>query len=119
MATPRNPNRDDLRITEVLEALSHPLRLLVVHRLAQREREGEEMSCGDLLPEVSKSTASHHWRVLRESGVVHQRRDGRRLLLHLRRADLDARFPGVLDGVLVAAERDPGVAGAVDTGGDA
>ncbi|MFG2222287.1 ArsR/SmtB family transcription factor [Streptomyces sp. NPDC048644] len=110
MAALRNPPAQDIRITDVLEALSHPLRLLVVQRLAAHEREGQETSCGEVLPEISKSTASHHWRVLRESGVVHQHRDGRRLLLYLRRADLDARFPGVLDGILAAAADDPAVA---------
>lgn len=110
MATLRAPRTEDIRITEVLEALAHPVRLLVVHRLAVRHRMGEEIACGDLLPEVAKSTASHHWRVLREGGVVHQRRDGRRLMLSLRRADLEERFPGLLDHVLAAAEQDPAIA---------
>ncbi|MEU8589255.1 helix-turn-helix domain-containing protein [Streptomyces sp. NPDC048664] len=109
MSTLRTPRTEDIRLTEVLEALAHPVRLLVVHRLAARHPTGEEIACGDLLPEVAKSTASHHWRVLREGGVVHQRRDGRRLMLSLRREDLDRRFPGLLDHVLAAAERDPGI----------
>ncbi len=49
---------------------------------------------------MTKSSASYHWRVLRESGVVEQRREGRYLYLRLRRADLDDRFPGVLDAVV-------------------
>ncbi|MFH8405703.1 ArsR/SmtB family transcription factor [Streptomyces sp. NPDC018019] len=108
MAVLSHPDRAELRIADVLEAFAHPIRLRIVHRLAH----GAERSCGELLPEVSKSTASHHWRVLRESGVLHQRREGRRLLMHLRREDLEARFPGLLDVVLAAAGDDPEVAAA-------
>lgn len=90
------PTRTSIRIEDVLAALDHPLRLRVVRTLAARG----EMTCQDILPDVTKSTASHHWRVLRESGVVEQRREGRYLYLSLRRDDLDSRFPGVLDAVV-------------------
>ena len=85
-----------MRIEAVLAALDHPVRLRVVRELAVNE----EMTCGEILPDVAKSSASHHWRVLREGGVVEQRREGRNLYLHLRRADLDSRFPGLLDAVI-------------------
>ncbi|GGQ85667.1 ArsR/SmtB family transcription factor [Couchioplanes azureus] len=94
-----HPARGDLRLPDVLEALAHPVRLRIVRRLA----DGEELTCGTTLPDVGKSTASHHWRVLREGGVLFQRREGRTVLMSLRRADLDARFPGLLDAVLNAA----------------
>jgi hypothetical protein len=41
--------------------------------------------------------------VLREAGVVRQRSEGTARLNTLRREDLDARFPGLLDSVLRAA----------------
>lgn len=91
-----HPDRDQLRLEDVLEALANPIRLRVVRTLAGVE----EMSCGEILPDISKSTASYHWRVLREGGVVHQRRAGRNLKLTLRREDLNARFPGLLDTIL-------------------
>ena len=90
------PTRASIRIEAVLAALNHPLRLRVVRALAARD----EMTCQEILPNVTKSTASHHWRVLRESGIVEQRREGRYLYLRLRRDDLDSRFPGVLDAVI-------------------
>ena len=49
---------------------------------------------------VTKATASHHFKVLREAGLVMTRVDGARRFLTLRRAELDARFPGLLDAVL-------------------
>lgn len=84
MSEREHPDREALRIEAVLAALDHPVRLRVVRELAANE----EMTCGEVLPDVAKSSASHHWRVLREGGVVEQRREGRHLYLHLRRADL-------------------------------
>src|SRR5918996_124077 len=54
---------------------------------------------------LSKATLSHHFRVLRESGVVRTRPEGRKRLLSLRTDDLDARFPGLLGAVLSAKRR--------------
>jgi DNA-binding transcriptional ArsR family regulator len=51
---------------------------------------------------VSKSTCTHHFRVLREAGVISQRAEGTSRLNTLRREDLDARFPGLLDAILDA-----------------
>ncbi|WP_020498598.1 ArsR/SmtB family transcription factor [Sciscionella marina] len=91
-----HPDRAGLRIEAVLAALDHPVRLRVVRTLA----DGEELTCRQILPEMTKSSASHHWRVLRENGIVEQRKQGRNLYMRLRRADLDARFPGMLDAVI-------------------
>ena len=49
---------------------------------------------------MSKSTLTHHFRVLREAGVIEQRADGTARLNSLRREDLEQRFPGLLDAVL-------------------
>lgn len=97
-----HPEREQIRLENVLTALGNPLRLAVVRKLAS----GEEHACGQLLQGLSKSTLTHHWRVLRESGVIWQRPDGRANLLSLRREDLDARFPGLLDALLYAVEND-------------
>ena len=63
--------------------------------------DGSELSCNALRQEeVAKSTMTHHWRVLRDSGVIWQRPQGRENMISLRREDLDARFPGLLDTLL-------------------
>jgi DNA-binding transcriptional ArsR family regulator len=90
------PSREQLSIEAVLAALDHPVRLRVVRTLAG----GAEMTCQAILPDMTKSSASHHWKVLREHGIVSQRREGRFLYLRLRREDLDSRFPGVLAAVI-------------------
>ncbi|GAB2584764.1 helix-turn-helix transcriptional regulator [Streptomyces capparidis] len=99
---PQHPDRHQIRLENVLTALGNPMRLKVVRILAS----GGEHPCGTVLDGVSKSTLTHHWRVLRSSGVIWQRPSGRENLLSLRREDLDARFPGLLDSILNAADPD-------------
>ena len=99
-----HPAREDLRLVDVLAALADPVRLGVVVRLAG---EPAEMSCAALDLPVSKSTSTHHFRVLREAGVVRQRYAGTARLNSLRRDDLDTAFPGLLDAVLSSASGRP------------
>lgn len=100
-----HPTRDGIRLEGVLHALSDPVRLHVVRRLADADG---ELSCSDFDLPVSKSTTTHHFRVLRETGVISQLYRGTAKLNALRRADLDALFPGLLDSVLEAARREAG-----------
>jgi DNA-binding transcriptional ArsR family regulator len=99
-----HPDRDELRFTDVMAALADPVRLAIVARLAQVEPDGE-LACHTFALPVSKSTQSGHFRTLRESGVIRQRDEGTRRLNRLRRADLDRRFPGLLD-LAIAQGRD-------------
>jgi DNA-binding transcriptional ArsR family regulator len=94
------PRPADLRVEAVLTALSDPVRLSIVRTLAAGG--GESRSCGSFGLAVGKSTASHHFRVLREAGVIRQHDEGRRRMTELRRADVDTRFPGLLDSVIAA-----------------
>jgi DNA-binding transcriptional ArsR family regulator len=94
------PSREQLDLSRVLEALSNPIRQRVVATLAANP--DRAYNCGELLADLPKSTATHHWRILREGGVIGVRLDGRNRRPCLRRDDLDARFPGLLDAVLGA-----------------
>jgi DNA-binding transcriptional ArsR family regulator len=98
--TLQHPPSGELRLEAVLHALSDPVRLRIVAALAD---EGDERACGALGCHLAKSTMTHHFKVLRESGVIAQRDEGTARLNRLRRADLDARFPGLLDAVLAGA----------------
>ncbi len=94
------PRREDMRLETVLQALGDPIRLSIVRALCDAPEPGR--SCGTFGLPVAKSTASHHFRVLREAGVITQRASGRERLAKLRREDLDARFPGLIESVIGA-----------------
>jgi DNA-binding transcriptional ArsR family regulator len=96
-----HPARADIRLEAVLHALSDPVRLQVVRFLAGLP-EGEEAPCSAIDLAVTKSTTTHHFRVLREAGLIHQVYRGTAKMTAIRRADLDAIFPGLLDAVLTA-----------------
>ncbi len=94
-----HPGRDQLELAAVLHALSDPIRLRIVAGLAG----SDPRSCGSFELPVTKSTCTHHFKVLREAGVIRQRQEGTARLNTLRRDDLDARFPGLLDTILASA----------------
>jgi DNA-binding transcriptional ArsR family regulator len=94
------PAKEELDLTTVLAALADPGRLLTIRTL---DRDGE--SCCSTLREASgldctKSTMSHHLKVLREAGLTRTRVEGVRRYVSLRRDDVDSRFPGLLDAVI-------------------
>jgi len=86
-------------LPNILYALGDPLRLRIVGQLAGAT---EAISCGDIsvVKEVPKSTGSHQFKVLRESGLIRMVPQGRRVLVSLRKEDLELRFPGLLETIL-------------------
>ncbi len=96
-----HPAREEIRLETVLHALSDAVRLRIVRELAAAET---ELSCSYFVLPVTKSTTTHHFRVLREAGVIRQDYRGTAKLNGLRRDALDALFPGLLDTILAAAE---------------
>lgn len=95
-----HPGVDDLEVGPILLALADENRRRVVAELAARP--DEERLCASFDLPVSKSSRTHHWRVLREAGLVHQRDAGNRLYMRLRKEDLDRRFPGLIEAVVTA-----------------
>jgi DNA-binding transcriptional ArsR family regulator len=92
----KHPPAEDFTLERVFHALSDPARLDIVRRLAQVA----EASCGELNGTRPKSSMSHHFRILREAGLVHTRTVGTLHQNTLRRDELDKRFPGLLEAVL-------------------
>jgi DNA-binding transcriptional ArsR family regulator len=95
-----HPTRTQIELGAVLHALSDPVRLKIVAALDSAEG---QPTCGSFDVPVTKSTCTHHFKVLREAGVIRQEQQGTARLNTLRRDDLEARFPGLLDTVLRAA----------------
>ncbi|MFE9774431.1 ArsR/SmtB family transcription factor [Streptomyces sp. NPDC005931] len=97
-----HPVLEEIRLEGVLHALADPVRLRIVRELNAGEA---ELTCSEFALPVTKSTTTHHFRVLRESGVIRQTYRGTAKMNGLRREDLDALFPGLLDCLLTAAGR--------------
>ncbi|NIY46239.1 ArsR/SmtB family transcription factor [Cedecea colo] len=91
-----HPKREQIRLENVLFAPGNLLRLEIVKTLAG----GSELSRGTLRKDVAKATMTHHWQVLRDSGVIWQRPPARENPISLRREDPDTRFPGLLAALL-------------------
>lgn len=100
MRTLDHPARDEIRLDAVLSALADPVRRTIVCQLADGHH---EQSCIAFDLPVTKSTSTHHFRVLREAGVIEQRYQGTAILSDLRVSDLETRFPGLLPAILNAA----------------
>jgi DNA-binding transcriptional ArsR family regulator len=94
------PAPGEMTLEAIFQALGDPVRLEIVRKLHTR---GGAKPCGTLDLPVGKSTASHHFKVLREAGVIRQRLEGRTRFTELRIDDVEQRFPGLLKSVLAAA----------------
>ena len=86
-----HPETADISLDAILGALSDPIRRDVLRRSA--------LYCGDLSYDVVKSTMSHHFRVLRESGLMHTEREGKHRRITRRDDAIEQRFPGLLAAV--------------------
>jgi DNA-binding transcriptional ArsR family regulator len=103
-----HPLRDHIELTAVLEALSDPTRLAIVLMLDGMAEEFEaqdqpEQRCSAFGHLGSKTNLTYHFARLRAAGITHARAEGTSRFISLRRADLDSRFPGLLDTVITAA----------------
>ena len=94
-----HPAKSDLSLAGVLYALGDPVRLEIVKRLA----DSPGLPCAAIEVTVAKSTLSHHFKILREAGVISCQKQGTQHLNTLRIEDLSDRFPGLLEAVLQSA----------------
>ena len=93
-----HPAASELDLANILRTVGDPLRLAIVREL----RSGDEKPCNQLQDALGlpASTCSYHLRLLREAGVTRTRAEGTERCTSLRRDDLDARFPGLVDVLL-------------------
>jgi DNA-binding transcriptional ArsR family regulator len=94
------PECKQIALTAVFQALCDQNRLAIVKILAARG----ETTCHDFEVNIAKSTLSHHFRVLREAGIIETRIQGTQRYVSLRTEDLEIRFPGLLKIVITATE---------------
>jgi DNA-binding transcriptional ArsR family regulator len=92
------PDKSEFDLIQILRALGDPIRLNIVTALA--DGEPHPRSEGVRRADVTKSTMSHHFKVLREAGLTRTIVDGRNQSCQLRRAELDERFPGLIEALI-------------------
>ncbi|WP_028970385.1 ArsR/SmtB family transcription factor [Sphingomonas sp. URHD0057] len=99
-----HPSLKDVPLASVLHALSDPTRLAIVRRLDEdRKGDADGLACNCAAPdELPRATMSSHFTVLRGAGLIESRKQGTMVINRLRRDEIDARFPGLLDAVLEA-----------------
>ena len=99
-----HPPREAITLQGVLHALADPVRLDMLRRLAGHPPTG--ISCTACAPaDMAKSTLSYHFQVLREAGLVRSERRGTEVANTPRLDDLEARFPGLFETIVRAADR--------------
>lgn len=103
MRTLDHPKLDEITLDTVLAALADPIRLRIVSQLADGH---DDQACIAFELPVSKSTSTHHFRVLREAGIIEQHYRGASILNTLRIDDLNQRFPGLVGAVIAAQGRE-------------
>lgn len=92
-----HPAANDIELDRVLSALSDPIRRDILQRIAT---DGPQF-CGDLdlKYDVAKSTMSYHFKVLRESGLMHTEAIGKHRRITRRDSAIETLFPGLLRSV--------------------
>jgi DNA-binding transcriptional ArsR family regulator len=91
-----HPTMEQLCLSTILNALGDPIRLKIIKNLALQT----ETTCSCCNIDLTKSALSHHFKVLRESGLINVRIDGKQRFLSLRYDELEKRFPGLLNSVI-------------------
>jgi|ERR1700730_4359833 DNA-binding transcriptional ArsR family regulator len=102
MKTYSHPPLRNISLDQVMQALSDPCRIAIVRTLLQAD--GQALACNEIPLVVSKATRSHHFDVLRSAGLTRTRVEGTKCLTSLRTAELEKRFPGLLNLVLRAGQ---------------
>ncbi len=95
-----HPAKEDITLAGVLGALGDPMRLKILRKLLEK-RHGC-LSCSQAAPceEMAKSTLSHHFRILRDAGLIRTTKQGVENLNAVRWDDLNERFPGLLATIM-------------------
>ncbi len=93
-------------VQKVLAAIGDPVRLEMVRRLYNA---AAPVQCGALYGGINKSTATHHFKTLREAGITERLVIDGLTCQRLRTAEVEAALPGLLASVVAGANRETGV----------
>lgn len=98
-----HPSIEDVKVEAILHALSDPVRVAIFSDIAGSTC---PHTCSQFLKvnkrAVPKSTLSQHFRVLREAGLIRGERRGVEMLNTSRCAEIEERFPGLIQAIVKA-----------------
>ncbi|MFC8382368.1 ArsR/SmtB family transcription factor [Nocardia sp. NPDC056952] len=86
----------------VLGALHDPVRLEMVRRLSNA---AAPVRCAALYDAINKSTATHHFKILREAGLIERLTIDGQTFQTLRTDAVEHALPGLLPSIVDAANR--------------
>jgi DNA-binding transcriptional ArsR family regulator len=99
---PAFPTNPVAGVQQLLVALADPVRLEMVRRLMNTNG---PMPCALLYDGINKSTAAHHFKVLREVGLTERLVIDGHIHQRLRVDEVDATVPGLVGSIVGAANR--------------
>lgn len=85
-----------IEILDILKALAHPMRLKIIVDLIHDE-DGAERHCTSFGLTLSKATRSHHFKLLKDVGLIVHVDKGNHSLAKLRREKLNEEYPGLIE----------------------
>jgi len=103
--TYHHPALRDVPLHAIMQALSDPCRIAIVHELLQAR--GRALACNEVRLDISKATRSHHFEVLRAAGLIFTEMNGTKCMTSLRHAELNKYFPGLIQLISPAKSRPP------------
>ncbi|MEU4811237.1 helix-turn-helix domain-containing protein [Nocardia fluminea] len=89
-------------LATVLGALHDPVRLEMVRRLSNA---AAPVRCAALYDAINKSTATHHFKILREAGLIERLTIDGQTFQNLRADAIEHALPGLLPSIVDAANR--------------
>ncbi|OBG49880.1 ArsR family transcriptional regulator [Mycolicibacterium fortuitum] len=95
-------------LSQLLAALQDPVRLEMVRRLHDA---GEPVKCAALYDGINKSTATHHFNILRDAGLTERVVSEGHIHQRLRVREVNIAMPGLLDAIVAQANRESGATG--------
>ncbi len=95
-----HPEIPDVPLEMILHALADPVRVAIFADIVKQDC---SQTCSSFLTvgqkTIPKSTLSHHFKLLREAGLIRSERRGVEMHNISRCAEIDARYPGMLAAI--------------------
>ena len=99
-----HPAIENVPVEAILHALSDPVRVAIYADIVK----GCNENCSTFLTvrgrEIPKSTLSHHFKILREAGLIRSERKGVEIFNTSRFEDVERRYPGLIGTIVRAHE---------------